>query len=132
MYLYPRLFALQEDGSYNVLPLKGSSFAYGTVFVLHMIDRIVVWVSLAAKPEFLMDLFDVDELTKISNEIPVKENPPNKALLEIIENSRVLSRCYLPVSVIPQGSSDEAIIGQSLFDDDSGNRQSFEEFSKSY
>ncbi|EAX93940.1 Sec23/Sec24 trunk domain containing protein [Trichomonas vaginalis G3] len=132
LYLYPRLFALQEDGSYNVLPLKGSSFAYGTVFVLHMIDRIVVWVSLAAKPEFLMDLFDVDELTKISNEIPVKENPPNKALLEIIENSRVLSRCYLPVSVIPQGSSDEAIIGQSLFDDDSGNRQSFEEFSKSY
>ena len=131
LYLYPRFFVLTETGETYILPLTGSSFSTGSCFIVHCIDKIIVWVSTNASPQFLADVFGVSDLTQIAPEVPETGGPLNNKLFELVNESRILSGCYLPVIAIPQGSPSESIFQNILVDDKKGYNMNFQEYANS-
>lgn len=132
LLLYPRLFAFAEDGSTSLLPLTGSSFSYGTCFVAHTIDRIYIWVSHNAPQQLINDVFGVTDVTNIPGDVPETGTPLNKAMLDLINECRTLSGCYLPVTAIPQGSMEERVFGTILVDDIKGNEMTYADFQRAF
>lgn len=112
---YPRFFAI--DTHQGPFGLTTESFARGTSFLLHTFDKIYIWISQGATPEYLMDAFGVDSLANLPNEVPNTQTPENTYLQELIQQCMTISQRYLPVEVIPQGDPREAIFGEALIDD---------------
>ena len=56
----------------------------------------------------------------------------SKELFELINESRIMSGCYLPVIAIPQGSPSESIFQNILVDDKKGYGMNYQEFINSF
>ena len=132
LYLYPRFFVFTETGEFSLLPLTGSSFGAGNCFVVHCFDKIVIWVNNNASQPFLEDVFGVSDISQISPELPETGGPLNTKLFELINESRIMSGCYLPVIAIPQGSPSESIFQNILVDDKKGYGMNYQEFINSF
>ena len=122
LMIYPRFFAI--DTNAGPLALTSASFAQGGVFLVHMIDKIIIWVSEGATQEYLMNVFGCTSIRDLPDQLPQLETPEAQRLQELINESMNISARYLPVEIIPQGDSREVIFSDILIDDDSQTRAS--------
>ena len=123
LMFYPRFFA--TDTNVGPLALTSNSFGQGSVFLVHMIDKIIIWVSEGATQEYLMNVFGCSSLQELPDQLPQLETPESQRLQELINESMNISAKYLPVQIIPQGDQREIIFSEILVDDDAQTRASF-------
>ena len=114
--LYPRFFALENVD--EMLPLTQSSFANGTVFIVHTHNSIYIWVSPAASIETLNSVFGVNSVEELPTSLPQTGTELSNRLLEAINQCYIFSGRYLPIEIIPPQSERETIFTQLLVDDD--------------
>jgi hypothetical protein len=114
IWIYPRMFCVDSDQ--GPLPLVTDSFATGAVFLFHLIDKIIIWVSEQCSPEYLADAFGVTSVEELDGELPTIESAENQALRDRCQQCWELSQRYLPVVVIGQGDPREAVMSGLLVD----------------
>lgn len=112
--LYPRMFAV--DYGYVPLPLTTESYAYGTVFLFHMRDKIVIWVSPSCSPEYLINAFGVDDIVKLPNDLPENATKENQNLQTIRAQCYKLSGRYLPTEIIGYNDPRESELAALMID----------------
>ena len=118
---YPRLLAMYPSKT-DELKLDNSAFEKGTVFLAHMYDRVVIWVSPATDRDYIVNAFGVDSFENIPKELPQLQTEESRQLVEEVNNCNNISRCYLPCSVIKQGDPEECIFAEILVDQNSDRR----------
>ena len=115
IYLYPRMFAI--DNSELPLPLCASSFSQGSCFLFHTLDRIYIWVSQGATPQYLSETFGVSSIDQLPNEVPTLNTEENQKLQKLINDCWNLSGRFLQTEIIGQGSPRESVFSEILIDD---------------
>lgn len=113
--IYPRMFAI--DTRSQALSLSGKSFAAGAVFLVHMLEKIIIWVSNGASADFLRDVFGVNPGEPLPQTLPELQTESSQYVQNLIQESMTISQRYLPVEIIPQGDPREQIFGSILVDD---------------
>ena len=116
LYMYPRFYAL--DAMSAELPLEQASFSAGSIFLVHTVSKIYVWVSPSATPEALSNLFgisSIDQLPQVQD-IPQLNNELNTFAQNLLQNCYLFSGKYLPTEIIPPGGQREAVFADILVD----------------
>ena len=113
--VYPRLFAL--DTMQGPLPLANSSIEAGGVFLVHCIDRILIWVTDRATPEYLQSVFGCSNNHELPSQLPQLQTPEALALQEVINESMQISARYLPVTIFAQGDPLQNVFSKIIIDD---------------
>jgi hypothetical protein len=113
--VYPRMLCV--DGGHLLVPRTRTSFAAGNCFLLHMVNRIIVWVGAAATPEWISDAFGVDSVPGISPDVPTLDGSGNQDLNAAVQECWTTSRRYLTVTLITQSDPRERIFAQKIVED---------------
>jgi hypothetical protein len=108
LWLHPRMIPLAFPET--TVPLIVSALDGYPISVIHMVDRLFVWVGGNA------DTADVEQLfgTQTATQVPELDNPLNATLREIIEGCWALSGKFLPVRVLRPGDGRIALVTQYL------------------
>ena len=119
LYLYPIMYSV-DTGS--ILPLTNESFQYGTIFLIHTFDAIIIWISSNIAPEFLQNTFGVNSRESI-NQVPQLQTQENQALHNLLNQCYNYSGRYLPLEIISQGELPQDILVDDLAECGSNLRQ---------
>ena len=115
LFIYPRMFAV--DTNTEELPLNQESFSYGFCFLIHTQNRIYIWVSPSISQQYLKNVFGVNSVSELTQELkPQNDTNESKILYERINQCYQLSSRYLPIEVIPPGSPNEYLFNDFLVD----------------
>jgi hypothetical protein len=112
LWLHPRIIPLAFPDA--TLPLITPVLSAYPICVIHMVDRIFVWVGENADSGDIAQLFGGE----VTAQIPQLETATNFAVRRIIDNCWALSARYLPVSVIRPGDRRVALIMRYLMESD--------------
>jgi hypothetical protein len=119
LWLYPRMFAV--DTERGPLPLVSDSFGCGNVFLFHLMEKVIVWVSAQTDGCYLQATFGVGRVEDLPGDLPVLEGKENQSLREKYEKCCELSGKYLPLMLIGQGDPREVVMGSLLVDSQPAN-----------
>ena len=103
--------------NFKILPLQIKSFDKGTLFVLHQHDTFSIIVRNNIGKKLLINVFDVDNITKIDKKLPKIEKMENKILWTLYQKACLLSKMTLFMKIIIERNSQEDI--NNIFVDDS-------------
>jgi hypothetical protein len=108
LWLHPRMIPLQFSDT--PVPLVVPALTAYPISVIHMADRIFVWIGSNADPA------DVEQLLGgvTMDQVPELDNPANAALRAIIEGCWALSGKFLPVRVLRPGDGRLALLTKYL------------------
>jgi protein transport protein SEC24 len=115
LFIYPRMYVVNE--SPQILPLTSSSFGYGCCFLFHTISMIYIWIAPNVESQILQSIFGVSSVQELPTQIPKLQTKLNLILHQILSDCWTFSRRYIPVAIIPPGSSKETIFQSILVDD---------------
>lgn len=115
LLLYPRMFVLNENP--QILPLTSSSFSAGTCFLVHTFSIIYIWVSPNVDNNFLQSAFGISNVSELPSQIPKLGTNLNLIIHQVLSDCWTFSRRYVPVEIIPPGSSKESVFRSILVDD---------------
>jgi hypothetical protein len=125
LLLYPRMFAVDAGEQPAVLPLVGDSFTCGTIFLVHTLAAIHIWIRAEVNPQVLRAFFGRET---VPQEVPQIQTPENQKLNQLINDCYALSGKYLPVDIIPAGDPREEVFRDILVDmrtDEGGDLKAF-------
>jgi hypothetical protein len=94
LWLHPRVIPLENDRI--TVPLTEAAVMAHSILIVHMMDRILVWIGGTAKQEELDELFGTD----FQGEIPEIDTTLNMNLRNLINECWDFSGRYLPVHVV--------------------------------
>jgi hypothetical protein len=77
LLLYPRMFTVDAGEQPAVLPLVGDSFTCGTIFFVHTLAVIHIWVHTEISPQVLRAFFSRET---VPQEVPQIQTPENQKL----------------------------------------------------
>jgi hypothetical protein len=113
LLLYPRMFTVDAGEQPAVLPLVGESFTCGTIFLVHTLAAIYIWVHAEVTPQVLNAFFGAEA---VPQEVPQIQTPENQKLNQLINECYALSGKYLPVCLLPAGDAREEVFRDILVD----------------
>ncbi|EAY23655.1 Sec23/Sec24 trunk domain containing protein [Trichomonas vaginalis G3] len=135
LYLYPRFIAVNPDATTVILSLSKSSLQQCFIVVLHCVDKIYIWLSNYVSEEYLSNALGIQsyqELPQSVNDLPQNGTDLNNKLHELINESRNLSGCYLPIQIVSQIRQEDRILDPIFVDDIKGYGMDYSEYIYSF
>lgn len=120
LYLYPRMICVDNE---TILPLTSASFAQGTIFLFHTVDKIYIWINAAVDKSFLENAFGCQDLQNLPKTFPSTTTQANKDSEEYLKLEKLISKCnelsgnYLTVEIIGQENPRESVFSEFIVDD---------------
>lgn len=115
--LYPRMFAV--DTLYGPLQLVNESFQHGSVFLIHCVNRICIFIKHDVDPEYLVNVFGVVSPSEVT-ELPTLETEQNSSLHDLIKECYTISRRYIPLEIILDINQVQALLVDVAYQGRSG------------